>query len=156
MLEGKNACWTWSRASYNSRDYQLIRWTDQIIFETKWTPRVKHESVIHKSTEANCSLSPFGLSTCLRTFLVCVSVCVWSWKNAKAVGWGKKEKKTHTQLPGFGLALLRQLLASRAGNLTKQLKKQNTRSVSPLNIMSRSRNPPFEKETLLTRLQIQI
>ena len=71
---------------------------------------------------------------------------------------GKKEKKTHTQLPGFGLALLRQLLASRAGNLTKQLKKQNTctRSVSSLNIMSRSRNPLFEKETLLTRLQIQI
>ena len=71
---------------------------------------------------------------------------------------GKKRKKTHTQLPGFGLALLRQLLATRAGNLTKQLKKQNTcaRSVSSLNIMSRSRNPPFEKETLLTRLQIQI
>ena len=40
---------------------------------------------------------------------------------------GKKEKKTHTQLPGF--ALFRQLLASRAGILTKQLRKQNTRSV---------------------------
>ena len=61
-------------------------------------------------------------------------------------------------MPGFGLALLRQLLASRAGNLTKQLKKQNTCaiSVSLLNIMSQSRNPPFEKETLLTRLQIKI
>ena len=79
-------------------------------------------------------------------------------KNAKAVGWGKKEKKTHTQLPGFGLALLRQLLASRAGNLTKQLKRQNTcaRYVLSLNIMSQSRNPPFEIETLLTRLQTQI
>ena len=41
-------------------------------------------------------LSPFGLSACLRTFLVCVSVCVWSWKNAKAVGTEKKRKKdTH-------------------------------------------------------------
>ena len=68
----------------------------------------------------------------------------------------KREKKTHTQLPGFELALLRQLLASSAGNLTKQLRKQNTRSVSSLNIMSRSRNPPSEKETLLTWLQIQI
>ena len=69
-----------------------------------------------------------------------------------------KEKKTHTQLPGFGLTLLRQLLASRSGNLTKQIKKQNTcaKSVSSLNIMSRSRNPAFEKETLLSRLQIQI
>ena len=47
----KNACWTWSRTSYNSRDYLLIRRTDQIIFETKWTPRVKHSwSVIQKST----------------------------------------------------------------------------------------------------------
>ena len=63
-----------------------------------------------------------------------------SEKNARAVGWGKK---THTQLPGFGLALLRQLLNPRAGNLTKQLTKQNTcaRSVSSLKIMSQSRNP---------------
>ena len=83
----------------------------------------------------------FRPSACLHTFLICVSVCVWWWKNAKAVGWGKK-KKTHTQLSGFGLTLLRQLLASRAANLTKQLKKQNTcaRSVWSLNIMSRSRN----------------
>ena len=32
------------------------------------------------------SLSPFGLSACFRTFLVCVSVCVWPWNNAKTVG----------------------------------------------------------------------
>ena len=62
-------------------------------------------------------------------------------------GKGKKEKKIHTQLPGFDLAFLRQLLAvSRVGNLTTQPRKQNTRSFSSLNIISRSRNPPSEKK----------
>ena len=32
------------------------------------------------------SLSPFSLYACLRTFLVCVSVRVWPWNNAKTVG----------------------------------------------------------------------
>ena len=59
-------------------------------------------------------------------------------------------------MPGFELALLCQLLASNAENLTKQLRKQNKRSVSSLNIMSRSRNSPSEKETLLPRVQKQI
>ena len=64
------------------------------------------------------------------------------------------EKKIHTQLPGFDFAFLCQLIAfSRVGNLTTQPRKQNTRSFSSLNIISRSRNPPSEKETLLTWFQ---
>ena len=95
---------------------------------------------IDRSELLSVSFQPFHVSSHLPCLCECVHLIV---KNAKAVRWGKKENKTHTQLPGFGLALLRQLLASRAGNLTKQLKKQNTcaRSVSSLNIMSQSRNP---------------
>ena len=37
---------------------------------------------------------------------------------------GEKRKRTHTQLPGFELALLRQLLALRAGNLTNASTKE--------------------------------
>ena len=37
-------------------------------------------------------LSSFGPSVCLRTFLVCVSVWAWSWKNTKPVGREKKRK----------------------------------------------------------------
>ena len=39
----------------------------------------------------------------------------------------RKRKNTQSQLPGFELALLPQLLASRAWNFTTQLRKQNTR-----------------------------
>ena len=49
-----------------------------------------------------------------------VWVCALIVKNAKTVGTEKKEKKTHTQLPRFKLALLRQLLPFCTGNLTKQ------------------------------------
>ena len=62
----------------------------------------------------------------------------------------KNEKKTHTQLPGFELAFLCQLLASRAGNyLTKQLSKETKYKICfhlSVNIMSRARNLPSEKK----------
>ena len=70
-------------------------------------------SVIHKSSEANCYLSPFGVSASLRTSLVSWVCCVWSWKNAKSRKEKKKKRKerkrksTQTQLTGFELALLR-------------------------------------------------
>ena len=48
------------------------------------------------------------------------------------------------------------LLASRTWNFTRKPRKQNTRYVLSLNIMSRSRDPPSWKETLLARFQIQI
>ena len=66
----------------------------------------------------------------------------------------KKEKKTHTQLPRFELALLRQLLPSCTGNLSKQPREQITRSVSSVKIMSRSRNPPSEKNSKILFLAI--
>ena len=47
------------------------------------------------------------------------------------------------------------LLASRTWNFTRKPRKQNTRYVLSLNIMSRSRDPPSGKEILLTRFQIQ-
>ena len=49
----------------------------------------------------------------------------------------KKKKNSLIQLPGFGTALLHQLLASRAGNFTTQPRKQNTRYIWSLNIISR-------------------
>ena len=58
------------------------------------------------------------------------SLFMWVWafdrkKNAKTVGRERKTgEKTHNQLPGFELALLRQLLASRAGNLTTHAAKE--------------------------------
>ena len=66
----------------------------------------------------------------LRTFLVWVRVHLIV-KNAKTVETEKKYKTNEdsTQFPGFELALLCKLLASRAGNL---------------------RDPPSEKETFLT------
>ena len=69
------------------------------------------------------SFQPFRVSSC-------VNVCVWSWKNARSRNEKKKRKERkrknkQTQLPGFELALLRQLLASRAWNFTTR--KQNTR-----------------------------
>ena len=53
----------------------------------------------------------------------------------------KVKKQTNSNAwTGFELAPLRQLLASRAWNFTTQPKKQNTRYVQSLNIMSRSRD----------------
>ena len=72
------------------------------------------------------SSQPFRISSCL-------NVCIWSWKNARSRKENKRQEKkegkesTQSQLPGFELALLRQLLASRAWNFTTQLRKQNTR-----------------------------
>ena len=101
------------------------------------------QSAIQKSSEENCSLSL--LSAFPRVFAPSLFVCMHAFdreKNAKTVGRGeKKEKMIHTQLPGFELALLCQLLVSRAGNLQDPFS---------------SLNPRSEKETLLTRLQIQI
>ena len=69
---------------------------------------------------------PFRVSSC-------VNVCVFDReknarrRNEKKKRKERKRKNKQTQLPGFELALLRQLLASRAWNFTTQLRKQNTR-----------------------------
>ena len=71
------------------------------------------------------------LSAFPRLFL-CECVCLIV-KKMLEVGTEKKKRKERkrknkqTQLPGFELALLRQLLASRAWNFTTQPRKQNTR-----------------------------
>ena len=72
---------------------------------------------------------------------------------------GEKRKKTHTQLPGFGLALLRQLLALRAGNLTKQLNWNKIHVQDPFHpwmLCHDHVSHRLKKKTLLTRLQIQM
>ena len=62
-----------------------------------------------------------------------VWMCAFDREKMPEVGRKKKTRKerrkknTQCQLPGFELALLRQLLASRAWNFTTQLRKQNTR-----------------------------
>ena len=60
-------------------------------------------------------------------------------------------------MPGFKLALLPQLLASRAWNFTTQPRNKNARYVRSLNIMSRSiTRPTVLKETLLAWFQMEI
>ena len=54
----------------------------------------------------------------------------------------RKTKTTQTRLPQFELALLGQLLASRAWNFTTQPRKQNTRYVRSLNITLPTITPP--------------
>ena len=74
-------------------------------------------------------------------------------KNSKS----RKVKKKKTRLPGFKLALLPQLLASRAWNFTTQPRNKNARYVRSLNIMSRSiTRPTVLKETLLAWFQMEI
>ena len=83
--------------------------------------------------------------------LVCVSVRVWSWKNAKS-RWQKKKRKereqekkkerkkerkrksTQTQLLGFELALLRQLFASHAWNFTTQPQENKIHSIAEYHV----------------------
>ena len=66
----------------------------------------------------------------------------------------KREKKTHSQFPGFKLSLLRQLLPLRAGNKTSP-KKSRTHLISEY--YATIMQPTFlKKKTLLTRFQIQI
>ena len=57
---------------------------------------------------------------------------------------GRKTKSTCTQtrLPGFELALLGQPLASRAWSFTTQPRKQSTKHVRALNVMSGTITPP--------------
>ena len=86
-----------------------------------------------RNPESECSellAVSFRSFASLRTFLVWVRVHLIV-KNAKTVETEKKNKTNEdsTQFPGFELALLCKLLASRAGNL---------------------RNPSSEKETFLT------
>ena len=77
-----------------------------------------------------CSPSPFSLSASLLVWM-----CAFDREKMLEVARKKKTKKrkerkrknTQTQLPGFELALLRQLLASGAWNFTTQPRKQNTR-----------------------------
>ena len=61
------------------------------------------------------SFQPFRICSCL-------NVCVQKKERKE-----RKRKNAQSQLPGFELALFRQLLAWRAWNFTTRLKKQNTR-----------------------------
>ena len=72
----------------------------------------------------------------------------------------RKTKNTQTQLPGFELALLDQLFNSFAClklHHAAKKTKYKTRSISEYLIcQEQSRDPPSEKETLLTRFQMKI
>ena len=100
---------------------------------TKFSSLILH--MLRVFTHVVSRLAPFRVSSHLS---VCVSVCLWSWKKKLRVERRKKNKNSLIQSPGFGTALLHQLL------------------VWSLNIMSRSRIPPSEQPTLLTRSQVQI
>ena len=66
---------------------------------------------------------------------------------------GRKWKKySHTLL----IARMRPCASSRPAVSFAQQRKQNTKFDWLLNIMSRSHHPPSEKETILSRFQIQI
>ena len=111
---------------------------------------------IEWSEPLSISFRPFHVSSHLPCLCECVRLIVK--KCRLSCRMGKKEKKTHSVAriqtrpsPPAVSFVCRKL--NQAAKL-----KQNTcaRIVSSLNIMSRSRKPPFEKETPRTRLQIQI
>ena len=103
----------------------------------------------------HCELSNFrnGLSVSLL-----VRICAFdSWQKKGKEKKERKRESKQTQLSGFELALVRQLLASRAWNFTRKPRKRKKRYVLSLNwLRSRSRDPPSGKEILLARFQIQI
>ena len=80
-------------------DFYFVRWTNHIIFETKWLKYLFVIYVIQKSSKENCSLSPFGSFRESSHSLVCVSVCVWSWKMLKEGRWKKKKGRKRQKTP---------------------------------------------------------
>ena len=96
------------------------------------------------------SFRPFRVSSHLPCLCEWVRLIVKTMqiKNGRK---GKKEKKTHTQLPGFELALLCQLFSFACWklNLAAKETKYDIHCISE--VMSRSRKPPSEKVTLLTQ-----
>ena len=135
----------WIQASYYSKD-QIIIWARLNERPKSNISNLKSRNLV-KGTAFSVS---FGFSAWWSLHYPCLNECAFDYEKSRK-GKKKEKKVTQTPLPGFKLDFLPQLLASPARNLTTQTRKQKTRSVSSLNIMSGSRNPPSEKETLLKR-----
>ena len=110
---------------------------------------------IERSELLSVSFRPFRVSSHFPLWRVCAfdreKILKEGRKKRKEKNERRKVKKKTNSIArsGFELALLHRLLASRARNFTTQPRKQNTRYVRSLNIMSRSSDPVSEKETLL-------